>query len=167
MYIGIDPSYAKCTAIAWSKDGKKIDFATVHVEKKELKKETRNLQTFALKVFNYILSLEPEDSEETIIGIESQFFGRNAAMVMALIELRCLIQGMLLLKFPKIKVISISPRIWQGKVLQIGRLKSEEIKKISIKKASLITKLNPSEDESDAINILKYIIDNKKDLKNE
>ena len=163
MYIGIDISFAKNIAISWTYDGEELKFNSIKFEKSELEKATRDLQKMAKKVFKYMIKeIGITNSEDTHIGIEGQYFSVNPAMVMHLIEIRSLVQGMLLAKFPKATLYTVDPRKWQARILHVARMKSKEIKALSVKEAERITKKQPTEDESDAIHILRYIMEESK-----
>ena len=160
MYIAIDPSYSKPPAISWSRDkNSEIFFDSVKFSKSELKKENRDLFQMAQKVFKYLEKLikNVNNKENISIAIEAQYFSVNKAMTIHLVEVRALIQGQILAKYPKIKQYTVDPRKWQANVLYIGRAKSAEIKKISVEEAKRITGKNPTEDESDAIHILRFL----------
>ena len=163
MYIGIDISFAKNIAIAWTYDGEEIFFDSIKFEKSELDKATRDFHKMAKKVYKYLVkTIQIANNDDTHIGIEGQFFSVNPAMVMGLIEIRSLVQGMILAKCSKANQYTVDPRKWQAKILHVSRMKSKEIKEISKKEAALITKKNPTEDESDAIHILRYIMEESK-----
>jgi len=158
MNIGIDISFAKNVAIAWEIDGK-VSYNSVKFEKNETAPVSRDMQHLAVRVFKFLTKDVGIKNENTCtIGIEGQFFGVNPAMVMGLIEIRSLIQGMLLVKYPKINIITVAPRSWQSYILNSGKMQRAEIKKLSVKQASDFVNSNPTEDESDAINILRYIL---------
>lgn len=161
MYIGIDPGYAKQTAIAWSPDKKIIKFNFISVDKSIIEKETRDLRRHAKIIFDFITKdIGITNSKETIIGIEGQFFGKNIGMTLELVEFRALIMGMLYLKYPKCRIYTILPQTWQSFVLSAPRgTKSPEMKELSKIAAKKLTGENCSDDEADAINILKYIIE--------
>jgi len=152
--IAIDPSYNKNIGISWMKD-KKLYFDSIKIAKEDKDPDTRDLGRIALTVFEYISKFDLDGSD--IVGIEGQFFGVNKGMTINLITVRALIQGMILVKYPGIKVLTIDPRTWQAEILHAGRCKSVEIKEKSIKYASDLTRKKVSEDEADAICILKYI----------
>lgn len=165
MYIGIDISFAKNIAISWTFDGEEIHFDSIKFEKSELKKGTRDLQQMAKKVFKYMVKeIGISNDEGTHIGIEGQFFSVNPAMVMGLIEIRSLVQGMLLAKYPKIKQSTISPISWQSWLFEGKRKKRNEIKMASIKEAEKIVNKKLTDDEADSINILRYLLENDKNL---
>lgn len=153
MIISIDPSYAKSIAIAWL-DKNKVSYKSIELDVADKDLETRDLHRIALKVFNHIVSLNPEPN--SIVSVEGQFFRFNPKMAMTLVEVRALIQGMILGRFPSVKVITVSPRTWQAKILNASKMKSEQIKQLSIKYASDLVKKKVTEDEADSICILKY-----------
>lgn len=166
MYIAIDPSYNKNIGIAWTKDSKKIEFDSIVLDKCDKNPETRDIAKIAEKVFNYIIfvikpKINLNNKTDLTIAIESQWMGLNPEMTMTLVELRGMIEGMCYLEFKNLfnlKLLSVNPRSWQSNILHIGRAKSEEIKKESIKYASDLTKKTVTEDEADSICILKHII---------
>lgn len=153
MLIAIDPSYDKPIGIAWVKN-KKLYYDSIPLDKEDKKPATRDLNRIAKKIFKFIKDLNPE--QHSTLVIEGQFFGRNVGMTMKLIELRAMIQGMALAMFPDIEIRTINPRSWQSGILHAEHLKSDEIKKLSIKYASKLVNKEITEDESDAICILKY-----------
>ncbi len=161
MYIGIDPGYAKETAIAWTENKKKIKHSLISVDKSLTSKDTRDLKKHAKAVYDFITKeITISNDKDTIIGIEGQFFGRNVGMVLELVEFRSLIVGMLYIKYPKARVYTILPNSWQSFVLHPPRgTKSLEMKELSKIAAKNLTGEVCKEDESDAINILKYIIE--------
>lgn len=154
MYIAIDPSYDKNLAIAWLDDNNKLGYKSIVLDPEDRDPETRDLQHIALKVYKIIEILSPKKG---VLAIEGQFVKFNANVALQLVELRSLIQGMVLINFPNLKIVTISPRTWQADILKAGRLKSAEIKKKSIEYATDLVKQAVSEDEADAICILKYI----------
>jgi len=159
MYIAIDPSYSKNIGVAWAEKNDKIRFNSIKFSKKELKKGTRDLKKIAKKVFDYLRKeIKIVNNKETHIAIEGQFFSINAAMTINLVEVRSLIQGMILARYDKIKQYTVDPRTWQAKVLHVSKMKSKEIKEISIKEANRITGKSVSEDEADAVNILRLML---------
>lgn len=158
MLISIDPSYNKPIGIAWLDSGE-IKYASV-LEKVDYNIKTRDLHKIALKVFDFLITLLDNSDTKTVL-IESQWLGRNPKMFSELLTVRVLITGLLLGKYrDDIKVIDIMPITWQNKILNSYKLKSDAIKILSIKKAAELTKSNPTEDESDAICMLKYGIEN-------
>jgi len=154
MIIAVDPSYTKNIGISWL-DQKGIHFNSIVLDKADKDLDTRDLQHIAFKVFSFICGLNPQMN--SILAVEGQFFGVNKIMTMRLIEVRALLQGMVIAKYPSMKVVTVNPISWQSKVLNAYKIKSEEIKKLSIKYASDLTGKKVTEDESDAICILKYI----------
>lgn len=163
MIIAIDPSYDKAVGIAWLDKQGKLFFKSVELDKEDKKPATRNLGRIANKIYSFIMKeimapIFPLKDERVIIAIESQWFGVNPKMTMTLVELRGMIEGMIYLFFEdKIKIVSVNPREWQSEILHAGRMKSEEIKKKSVKYASNLTRKEVSEDEADAICILKHV----------
>lgn len=159
MYIAIDPSYSKPIGIAWSYDGSDIYFNSISIDKEDLKPDTRDFFRIAKKVLKFIKEeIKLTNDENNTVAIESQFFGKNAAMAIGLISVRRLVQGAVMVRYPKVKQVSVDPRSWQAKVLHVSRMASKDIKPISIKNAEALTKKKPTEDEADAINILEYIV---------
>jgi Holliday junction resolvasome RuvABC endonuclease subunit len=158
--IAIDPSYNKDVGIAWIKNGK-VKFDSVKIDKEDKKPKTRKLNRIAYKIFMFMIDkiiIRGAGASEYIFAIESQFMGYNPEMTMTLVELRGLVEGMIYMFFnmKDVNIVSVNPRAWQS-FIGCNRMKSEEIKKRSIKYASELTKKDVSEDEADAICILKYI----------
>jgi len=165
MYIAIDPSYKKPIGIAWSYDGSEILFSSIELDKRDTETDTRDFFRIAKAVLKFIKEeIKLTNDEKNVLAIESQFFGKNAAMTIGLVSVRRLVQGAIMAKYPKVKQLSVDPRSWQAKVLHVSKMPSVEIKKVSIKNAEALTKKKPTEDEADAINILEYIVMYEKSL---
>lgn len=156
MIIAIDPSYVKSVGIAWKK-GEKIYKASVFIG--DIKRD-ENLTLFLIEIGKRILEFIKticENEKEIIVAIEGQWFGKNPKVAMGLIELRGIIQGMLISLYPNVELYTISPKLWQHEILNIKNLKSEEIKKVSKKYAFDLLNEEVSDDEADAICILKFV----------
>jgi len=166
MIVAIDPSYDKPVGIAWLKN-KTIGSTLIELDKDDKKPETRSLYNIAKKIVKNI-ELEWGYVDDLLVAIEGQWFGVNPKMTMNLVELRGILEGILNervetfnstnkeKKVIKLQIIVVNPHSWQSDILNVGKMKSEEIKKRSIKYASDLKKEKVNEDEADAICILKY-----------
>lgn len=158
MLIAIDPSYSKKLGIAWTNDGKEIEYTSIW-DKEDYAKETRDIQQMCLKAYDFLVDLIADNKDITVI-IEDQYLGLNVRTYAGLLEMRAFLTGMLKSHYRNAIIIKqVSPMTWHSKIFNNHKLKSEVLKEKSIKYASELTKKNPSEDESDAICILKYAID--------
>ena len=157
MKIAIDPAYDKDIAIAWSSDNKKIEYDLIKIPKAHLKKETRSFEEIAKAVTAYC-DRNFDLTKDTLIIIEGQWFGRSAKVFEQLINVRALIHGMIIAKYPNVTIEIVGPITWQSKILD-KKANSEDTTKIrSIKKAFELTKQTLTDDESDAVCMCKYAI---------
>jgi hypothetical protein len=154
MIIAIDPSYSKKIAVAWFDSG--IKYKSL-LKNKDYELENRDIHQICLKVFEFLCILIG-DTKSTVV-IEGQWLGVNAKVFAGLIEIRCLITGMLLAKYgDQVRVITLAPPTWQVMLKGTGKVKEK-----SIKIASDLVKATPTEDESDAICMLQFGINMKLD----
>lgn len=154
MLIAIDPSYSKKIAVAWFDGG--IKYKSL-LENKDYKLENRDVHVICLKVFDFLCNLIGE-TKSTVV-IEGQWLGVNAKVFAGLVEVRCLLTGMLLSKYrDQVRVMTLAPPTWQVMLRGQGKVKEK-----SIKIASDLVKAEPTEDESDAICMLQFGLNMKLD----
>ena len=146
--------------IAWKKNNK-IFFDSIELNNEDLNIETRNLRRIGFTVFDYIIKniINESINDHHLIGIEKQWMGINPEMTMVLVELRGIIEGMFY-NYSNIEIVGINPRKWQTEILNVGKKKSKEIKEMSKIYGAKLTGKNPTEDESDSLCMLQWLINN-------
>lgn len=159
MKIAIDPAYDKDIAIAWTEDDS-IKWDMVKIPKEHTNIKTRSLEQISLLTVKALESKfgKKLNLKDTLIVIEGQWFGRNVQVYGQLVTIRSMIHGILIARYPKLRIEIVNPITWQSKILDKKKDDKDTTKIRSINKAFELTNQTLTDDESDAVCMCKYAI---------